>query len=150
MGKKGVSPAIATVLLISMVIVLGLIIFLWMRGLTKEAVTKFDGENIELACGKVAFEASFIADELSILNNGNVPLYDFKLKIFKEGGHTTESLKNDASINWPSYGLNPGESFSEDISIGNYDEIVLIPVLLGQGETGQKIFTCNERDGVSL
>jgi len=44
--KKGVSPVIATVLLIAMVVVIALIIFLWFRGLTKEAITKFDVRNL--------------------------------------------------------------------------------------------------------
>ena len=39
MNKKGVSPVIATVLLIAIVIVIGLIIFLWFRSLTKDALT---------------------------------------------------------------------------------------------------------------
>jgi len=44
--KKGLSPVIATMLLIAIVVVIGLIIFLWFRGMTEEAITKFDGTNI--------------------------------------------------------------------------------------------------------
>ena len=40
--KKGLSPVIATVLLIGIVIALALIIFLWFRGTMKPAITKFD------------------------------------------------------------------------------------------------------------
>ena len=36
LNKKGVSPVIATVLLVAMVIVLALIVFLWFRSLSKE------------------------------------------------------------------------------------------------------------------
>ena len=55
-SKKGVSPVIATILLIGIVIVIGLIIFLWLRSLTQEAVTKFD-KNVELFCEDFNFDA---------------------------------------------------------------------------------------------
>jgi len=56
MGKKGVSPIIATVLLISIALVLALIIFLWARSFTSEQLQKFD-EPVENACENVHFEA---------------------------------------------------------------------------------------------
>ena len=50
--KSGLSPVIATVLLVGLVVVSGLIIFMWFRGLTQEAVVKFD-QNIQLVCLKI-------------------------------------------------------------------------------------------------
>jgi flagellin-like protein len=77
MNKRGVSPVIATVLLIGIVIVIGLIIFLWLRGLTQEAVFKFD-QNIELTCNDVKFSSSYSSGTLTISNTGNVAIYDIE------------------------------------------------------------------------
>jgi flagellin-like protein len=44
-NKMGVSPVIATVLLVAMTVVIALIVFLWFRQIGKEVVTKF-GENV--------------------------------------------------------------------------------------------------------
>ena len=66
MNKKGVSPVIATVLLIGIVIALGLVVFFWFRSFTQEAVTKFGGENIQLVCNNVQFEGSYSSTYQSI------------------------------------------------------------------------------------
>ncbi len=147
-NKRGVSPVIATVLLIGMVIVLGLIIFLWMRSLAQETITKFEGENIELACNNVEFIASTSGNQLTIQNTGNVPIFDMKLKLFYSGAYDTKSSRDVLFIDsWPPSGLNPGGVFSgTSTELSNADEITLIPVLLGVSETSnQKTYTCNEK-----
>ncbi len=80
MKKRGISPVIATVLLIAMVVVIGLIVFLWFRGMIEEEGTKF-GKNVKLVCDDVNFEASYSGGVLSILNIGNTPIYKMKIKI---------------------------------------------------------------------
>lgn len=144
--KRGVSPVIATVLLVGMVIVLGLIIFLWMRSLAQEIITK-EGENIELACDKVEFTASKVGDSLTI-SNGNVPIFDFAVKISVNGGYDTvdaSELFENEDPNWPRTGLNSGRVFSST-SDKIQGEITLIPILLGKSDSGgQKKFTCNEK-----
>ena len=145
LNKKGVSPVIATVLLIGMVIVLGLIIFLWMRSLAQETITKFEGENIELACDKVEFTASKVGDQLTI-SNGNVPIFDFAIKISINGGYDTIDASELFGNDWPRTGLNMGKVFSSTSSQIQGKEITLIPILLGKSESGnQKKFTCNEK-----
>ena len=138
--KRGISPVIATVLLIAMVVVIGVIIFLWFRGMTEEVITKFGGTNIELVCNDVAFDASYLGGTLSLSNKGNVPIYGMKIKICGEKSHNTVNLD-------PFQGLNQGEAFSGDISdeVGSSKNIVLIPVLLGSSEEGKKIFVCDEK-----
>lgn len=141
--KRGVSPIIATVLLISIVVVLGLIIFLWFRGITEEAVTKFGGKNIELVCAEVTFEASYSSGMLVVSNIGNVPIYDVEVEMTTEGGYETKDLSQISS--WPDMGLNSGGVFSEDLSseIGaSLEELKLIPVLLGESDEGEKTATC--------
>jgi len=150
-NRKGISPVIATSLLIAMVVVIGLIIFLWFRGFTEEAITKFGGTNVELVCGDVKFDSSYSGGQISLINVGNVPIYSFQLKIEKPGSHSTEDIKDVAD--WPVEGLNQGGSFSGDIgsSVGfNVEEITVIPVLRGQSKSGARTHVCDERYGEAI
>ena len=148
-GKKGLSPVVATVLLISIVIAIAVIVFLWFRGLTEEAITKFDGENVELVCrDKVDFRAQYHSSsgKLDVSNTGNTPLYNLRLKVSGPGGYETKEI-SDISDNWPTdkngnvIGLGRGEARSLDVSgvVGSdADSISLIPVLVGNSEEGSK------------
>ena len=142
-SKKGVSPVIATVLLIGLVMVITLIIFLWFKGLTQEAIVKFD-KNVELVCDEVKFEADYSNGILSISNIGNVPIYGIKVKISESGNYETKGL-NDLS-EWPKEGLNQGRTFSGDISANtaSADSVTLTPVLVGSSESGERTYTCDE------
>lgn len=145
MKKNAVSPIIATVLLISIVIALGLIIFFWMKGITKEAITKFGNENIELACEKVNFDASYSDRTLYISNLGNVPIYRFNAKVFNNEEYITEEISRP---------LNSGESLSEGASlprsISSAEKIILIPVLLGNSNSGKAAYVCDDKYGVEV
>ena len=106
-SKKGVSPVIATVLLIGLVMVITLIIFLWFKGLTQEAIVKFD-KNVELVCDEVKFEADYSNGILSISNIGNVPIYGIKVKISESGNYETKGLKDLSE--WTNAGINQGRT----------------------------------------
>lgn len=153
-SKKGISPVIATVLLIAMVIVIALIIFLWFKGITEETITKFGQKNIKLVCRDVKFDASYSGGVLSISNTGTVPLYSMKLKISSGGSYITKDLKEELPSDWPELGLNQGASFSADISniekVQTADEITLIPVLVGTSKEGEKKYTCDEKQGYEI
>ena len=144
--RKGVSPVIATVLLVTMVVVLALIIFMWFRNINKEAITKFEGTNVEVVCGDVKFESSYSSGDLYVLNNGNVPLYSMKVRVFSGGSYETTDLQDIADSNWPAKGLNPGLAFSSTTLgslISGADKVLMIPVLIGLSESGeQKLHTC--------
>lgn len=147
MNKRGLSPVIATMLLISIVIVIGLIIFLWLRGVNEEAITKFDGTNIKLICEEVGFEASYADGLIYIVNVGNVPIYQIKVKLVGEGSHTTETIEQD----WPALGLTQGAAFSGTVTnILSANKILLIPVLIGKSEKGDLPYTCEERQGYEI
>jgi len=151
-NKKGVSPVIATVLLIGMVVVLGLIVFLWFRGLTQETKTKFGDENIELACDKVQIEADYSGGTLYISNSVQVPVYDFSVKQIKEGSYETDDLSDLAREGeWDDdVGLNGGGVFEGIVDFGDADEIILIPILLGKSGSERVTHTCEERHGYSI
>ena len=147
MRKKGLSPVIATVLLISIVIVIGLIVFLWFRGMTEEAITKFDGTNVKLVCEEVGFEADYDSGYLYISNLKDIPIYKIKVKISKDGEYSTTLLEE----NWPESGLLQAQGYSgtlEDVSAG--DKILLIPVLIGETSDGEAAYTCDDRHGIEL
>jgi flagellin-like protein len=143
--NKGLSPVIATVLLITIVIVIALIVFLWVRGMTEEAITKFDDKvNIKLVCEDVSFEASYTAGTgLYITNPGSVPIFDMDIKVVGEGNHETISLLGNG-YGWPTTGLNQGGVFSNETIAFDGTEIVLIPVLIGESESGRKTYVCDE------
>ena len=153
-SKKGVSPVIATVLLIAMVVVIGMIIFLWFRGLTQEAIIKFE-KNIELVCEEVQFESvySLTTGELSFQNFGNVPVYNFKIKVSEEGSYKTLDIK-EIDSGWPSVGLKQGGTFlSTDLSaeFSQAQKILIIPVLAGTSQGGEeKTYICDERYGYEI
>jgi len=139
MKKKGVSPVIATVLLLAIVIVLALIIFMWFRSFTQEAVIKFD-KNIELVCEEISFSAQYDGSQLYVSNYGNVPIYDFDVQIASGGDYQTVSLREEEST---FSGLLPGGVSSLAL---NGDKFVFIPVLMGETDTGVKeSFTCDDK-----
>lgn len=142
--KKGVSPVIATVLLISLVIVIALIIFLFMRGIGEEAIVKFGSENIKYACEKVEFDASYSDGSLAISNLGEVPIYDMKVRIIQGGEYETESLKTKNE--WPSVGLTQGGVASIPLAVGEETEkIKIFPVLVGKTKKGEKkAYNCEQ------
>lgn len=146
--KEGLSPVIATVLLISIVVATGLIIFIWARGFVKEEGTKF-GTNIKLVCEQVKFEASYSSPTLQIINSGNVPIYRIKLKMFSSGSYNTKEISETEG--WSQFGLRQGETFSGDVSINSgTTKILLVPVLLGNSGSGQKTYICEDKYGYEI
>jgi flagellin-like protein len=139
-NKKGVSPVVATVLLISMVVILAMIVILWFTSFIGEAITKFDGQNVEIICKDITFDASYLGNILSVVNTGSVPIYGMKVKQTKGGEHSSVDAPS-----WPSKGLNPGKSYASSASYSSYDKITLIPVLVGESESGLKTFVCEEK-----
>ena len=155
--KKGLSPVITTVLLIVLVIVIIGIIFLWFSGMVEEGVTKF-GKNIQMVCDDVDFDASYSSDTISIVNNGNTPLYDVNIKAGTGGNFESKKIKELASQSpepselWPEIGLTQGETFSVKISnyIDDSDTIIVSPILIGTSSSGKKTFVCGGEYGKEI
>lgn len=150
--KKGLSPVVATIMLVSIVVVIALIIFLWFRTVVGDYGQKFD-ENIELVCQDVQLRVNYDAPFLSIINDGNVPVFKINLKIEGPGGYETAELNSIVS-DWPSSGLNQGGIYSGDISskIGStINKITAIPVLIGISDKGnKKTYSCEEQYGYEI
>ncbi|NCN52088.1 hypothetical protein GW931_03685 [archaeon] len=148
--KRGMSPVVATVLLIAIVIVIGLIVFLWFKGITDEAITKFDGTNVKLVCEQVSFSAEYSNGNIGISNDGNVPIFKMKAKIIGAGSYETVVV-GEGDSNWQSTGLNQGDAYEGSLELNGATKILLIPVLIGQTESeGKKLYTCDEMYGKEI
>jgi len=140
--RKGLSPVIATILLIGIVVVSALIVFTWFRGLTQEAITKF-GENAQITCNNVDIRASYSNGALSI-SNGNIPVYRLMVKTSGPEGFTSKDIKEIASSDWPDEGLEQGGTLLITVDLQG-DKAILVPILRGNTQKGgEASFVCNE------
>lgn len=138
-GSRGLSPVIASVLLILLVLVLAALIFLWARGFVSEQIEKF-GKPIEQMCESVDFEVQRVELDLEIINRGNVDIRYFDIKMFKDGDSELEKFDFQVDV---------GESIREEVNLlmkGNVvpDEVIIYPALIGNAKGGDsnKMFTC--------
>jgi flagellin-like protein len=143
--KNGLSPVIATALLISMALVLAAIIFLWAKDFIAEDITK-DDRAIEMACEDVHFlaEARRNTDQLVLENTGSVPIYSVEMKIqgvgeIKEVADPMGGVSIDA-------GETGTFALPNDAGVG--ETIIVTPVLLGETETELWPYACEENYGV--
>ena len=145
-NKKGVSPVISTVLLILIVIVIALIIFLWAKGLIKEAITKEilgTEKSAEQYCAEVELESAYSNTNIGFKNIGNVPINKFDLKLIGSDGSSEIRLVDEM--------VNPGLTVDTLIGGAPYQEVKVIPILLGKGEDGGiKEFRCPESQAITI
>ena len=143
--KKAVSPIISTVLLIMIVIIIAIIILMWSRGFIKEAILKEVGgesKSVEKFCSEVGMVAILNNEgSFGFTNNGNVPIYALNLKL--TGGIIGGGNSDIINIRPEKGGLvSPGFSTLVKDDMGSYydyydyDEVKIIPVLLGKTKTG--------------
>jgi len=133
-SKRSISPVVATVLLIAIVVVLALIIFLWARGFITETIMKKE-KSANQACEEVDIEVAYVSGELQIINKGNMPVYNFRVKGKSQGSIDEIDLGDE------NRGVAIGKSISFSIS-PDYDEIEVFPVILGEAGSGKKAYVC--------
>ena len=129
---------------------------MWSRGFIKESILKEIGgesKRVEQFCSELSM-VPILNDEGSFgfTNNGNVPIYALNLKLVTAGDSDIVDIRPEKG------GLvNPG--FSTLIKDGSgdyyyydfYDEVEIIPILLGKGKTGAiKEKPCEEIDGLKI
>jgi len=145
-NKRALSPVVASVLLVALVLVLASIIFLWAGAFIGEQIEK--GEKpIANVCEDANFRFDLIKVEgtgkyeIEVVNTGNVPIFKFSIVKRLEGSES----RTDFEIT-----VAPQGAVRElvDLSIdGKEPEVVtLYPVLLGS-EVGQSInrpYTCTD------
>jgi len=135
-GKKGLSPIIATVLLVVLVIIIALIIFLWARRFIGEAVVK-NGASADQRCGEINLEASRVSTTLYLNNRGNIPVYSIEVKLKSDG---REQVVREDEIN-----LAPGQSDTYEVSgMDSAQSVNVVPSILGETKTSKKEHTCTK------
>ncbi|MCU0641976.1 MAG: hypothetical protein MUF61_00120 [archaeon] len=148
-GKRGISPVIATVLLISLVLILAIIIYMWARAFLPELLQKDLGngpEPIERACEAAVFNAAYDVEQVSVSNDGNVPIYGFEILV---NDAATGSIMSLGSFNKT---IRTGESTSFEVGyVETGSEITIIPSLIGENEDGEKkSYVCGEDYALSV
>ncbi len=131
-GKKAISPVIATVLLVSIVLVLGIIIFIWASKSLGEQYTKF-GDPIDDACNDIQLTASYDNGEIQLVNRGRVPIYKINLVL------NSGDIFDCGLVALP-------ESGSKDIECdpGSETPTAIIPVLKGYNSNNDEIeYACD-------
>lgn len=147
MCKRGISPIIATVLLIAMSLVLATIIFIWARTFIGEQATKFD-QPVEFSCGDVSFDIDVFDDgTANIVNRGNVPLYGVDIR--QVGFGAVRSVETFEGVT-----ISSGETATLDLGSGAAglnlgDTAVAIPIILGESTGETKAYTCEDIYGIT-
>ena len=124
---KGISPLIATVILIAISIAIFGIIFGWMRSMVSEQVQKF-GTPIDTECEKLVFSAKISENTIYISNQGNIPIAGINLKMRVNGKTVTKSvLKTLDGV------ISPGEtdSIAAD-GIASSQKNTITPIIIGK------------------
>ena len=141
MSKKGLSPIIATVLLISIALILALIIFLWAKSFISEKTQKFN-QPIEDACAKVSFDAEgTLTDgtlDVSVVNRGNVPLYGMQIKKKSEGTIINVGLFPGTIGNGED-----GKVSGTTSDVASGDSVEYVPILVGEAGNSKKSYVCD-------
>lgn len=145
MKKMGISPVIATILLIAIVVILALIIFLWATRVIEEGVEK-NGLPSYQVCSEIKLKAEYneAQEKLQVINTGTIPVYEFQVKKTIGGREVIQPKSEDgSSAENVGRGLALGQSTIISIT-GNPDKIEIIPVILGETETSKKIDVCED------
>lgn len=141
-NKRGISSVVATILLVSLVLVAAALIFVWLRGLVAENAEK-NGQSLNRACDNVKFlvERTTVVGsdmQIKITNSGEMPIYSFNVEYKYTGGESNTMVLN-SSVD--SYSVN------SDVSLpmsGTVQKIIFKPMLQGKikGKEMNKVITC--------
>jgi hypothetical protein len=144
--ENGLSPVIATVFLIMLVMFLASIVFFWARGFISEQVEKF-GRSIEDQCKLIDFDVAVVAGAgsqyaLEVVNHGNIDIYNLEIKKTLGGNSEVTEFK----FNIPAGTAVPGDVFLMMRDGSSPESITIYPALIGnvQGKDSNKVFTCIE------
>jgi len=150
-NKKKSSPSIKIVLIVVAVILIVVLVLLWASAPCCEDITK-DGKPIAKVCGEAEFIASYELsnNEITVINNGNVPIYAFEARIYSEGRIDTQELIPKNIETGEEINLVQGTSGNISIDIGDATKIKLTPILIGNSGEREVKYTCHSHPGVEL
>ena len=149
-SRKGISPLIATVILIGIAIALFGVVFFWLSGLVSEQVQKFD-KPIDIQCESLVFSVRVADNNVYINNQGNIPIAGIIVTAKINGKTLTSKAK------MPVDGVvAAGETDVIDVSgigfdISSAQTKTIIPILQGKTEKTGKTqrYICKTK-GVSI
>ncbi|MBU0466079.1 MAG: hypothetical protein KJ718_03515 [Nanoarchaeota archaeon] len=145
--KRGLSPVIATTLLVSVALVLAVIIFMWARVFIPEVIEK-GGQDVAMVCEDVRFlaEARDGTRELFIQNIANVPIYAIEMRILGQG--------EIVDVGQPVGGGTIGTGQTMNLTLPSEatfgKTVVAIPILLGETESEMVPYVCDIDYGVEV
>jgi len=153
-NKKAIGPVVSTVLLVMIVLVLAAIILLWSRGFIQEIITKQIGEEskrVEQFCTEIQVDTIINPDgTFGFTNTGNVPIYSLNVKLSNKGASEFKEIEAESggSVN-PGFATMVKDSATgEYIIADNYEEVRIIPILLGRTKSGgPRPVQCDDSDG---
>jgi len=162
MNKRGVSPVVATVLLIVLVVILAVIIFLWARGFLSESAVK--GERaVQVSCADVEFNTQIVANAIEcastpggtasvdINNIGNIPIFGVQVL---RSRHSEGSIDNIPLVDQPfaTGTVTIGESSYAclGITVMPQDAFRIVPKVLAEQDGKRIAYTCPESDGITV
>jgi hypothetical protein len=143
--KRAVSPVIATVMLVSLSLILAIIVFMWAKGFLQEQIEK-NGQAAEASCAQLEFKASFIKESetpaglsgtLQVVNRGALPIYGFDIKQIQGGDVVRKPF---------AFSISPGETLpgKSILLVGSPEDLEIYPILLGSAKNQKlnKQYTC--------
>lgn len=149
MNKKGLSPIVATILLITLALILAAIVFIWASSFIGEKAQK-QGTTIENKCPEINFAVDAVENlqeggvDISVQNNGNIPLYGVEIR--------KRSFGSILGIDSFDTTISNGETVKGFVNgeVKSGDEIVAVPMILGEINGATKSYTCKEDYGVVI
>ena len=135
--KRGLSPIVATVLLITLAVILALIIFLWARGFISEQIEK-RGTPIDRVCEQIEIQASYSPGDrrLTVSNRGSFQIHAIEVR---------EESPSSSNVRVYETNIPPLDSRTFNIDlIDNPERIIIYPQVLGTivGKEDHKAKTC--------
>ena len=141
--KKGISPVVATVLLIVIALAAFAFVFMFARGFIKESIEKFNAP-IENACQSIVYEATLSEGEGKIyLNNqGNTPVYGFNIEQTTEGSSTVTFVRPQSG----NLAIGAIDVLVDIWDLSGVESVKIIPVLVGLGKNTNegRLFPCTD------
>jgi len=153
MNKKGLSPIIATILLIAITIALFGTVFAFLRGNMLKQMQENDPE-LAGKCFDIGLEmqAKQVGSEIKVFvsNTGNVPIYELNVKV--SGLGSSDTLVKQVIVDEKKVILEPSQGGYFIITaeeFANKEKIEITPVISGPLTTlTVKKYTCKENSQV--
>ncbi len=140
--REGLSPLMATFLLVIVAAAALSAVFFWTRTVEVERLEKF-GAPIEDACLRLSFSASLSSQDILIENSGEVPIYAINMVVVRDEGEKVVFLRPKDGI------IDPTEKDSVTASVldlsGRIESITIVPIIVGESIdefSTNKLYTC--------